>query len=1160
MTATNQVFPAGFQWRGQQDRNRHSRALGFAFFAQILLIYLFSSCFFHAKAFGQTTFGSILGTVKDSQGNVIPAAKITLVNQGTSVKRTDTTDQGGDFNLTNIPPGAYDLTIEMNGFQTAHFESIRLQASESKRVDGSLTVGSEMQSVLVQATDGAVLNTDVSSIAQTKTGQELIDLPVAIASRAAGSTSPMSTLTTQPGVQTDTNGNLSVMGSTPKMFEMTVDGISTIAAFNSGPIAELFPSFNAIEEIRVNEVNAGAEYGGVANVSTVSKSGSNKLHGAGFENWQNQALNATNPFSITKAALNLNDYGGYVGGPLSIPRLYNGHDRTFFFGAYEGLSLPKEQTVVESVPTQALRSGDLSAYTSPIYDPNTGNPYPGNQIPQSEISSLAQAALKYLYPLPNAGGAGAIANNYAINFSTPITSKQEDGRIDQVINSKQTFFIRGNFKIRSVQLAPTASNGYNASPTVGAFSVPEQDFGATAAHNYIIKPNLLNEVRLGLSGNRTWVTFGVSAAQIASELGLSGLSIPKGNAVPDFEIAGFQGTGGNSSSSNSAANRTIQVIDNVSWTKGGHTVKFGGDYRRMTGLYTNVYAALRLGVYNFNGSVTGIPQGNSANPYIGNEFAAFLLGIPDSTFLDSVIAPDSHGYANGYALFAQDDWRISQKLTLNVGIRWEYRPMFRDHLLNSTQFLPDYNTIQDGVLVHGAAVIPNQKAFGILNPAFAASISPTPILTAAQVGLPESLRFSQKTDFEPRIGLAWRPFGNNKTVIRGGFGKFVAVPLGALLGATYAIHSANQGQYFQTITNGQPSLAFPHPFPANLSVHGSQFFQQASNIHYMDPSVYQWNFTVERDLGYDTALQLSYNGNHGANLETQINLNQLPVNTIGYQAALAYAPFPLWGEVEQMTNGGRSNYNAFSGTVQKRLKNGVQFQSNYSYTRDLTDAQGGAPTSISADWNVFRTNVLDPHLDYGNVAFTRRHRFLTTGLWTLPFGRNRTFLTSVNRPVNGLIGDWQLSGVILFQSGPFLTPTVPGSDPSGTGFDNLNAVRPDRVAGVSYTVDHKGPSQWLNPKAFTVPSDNIGRFGNATVGSIPGIGTKAVSASLIKTVSIREGVNVQGGIQAANVFNHVNYEQPSTTFNVSGFGQVSNVQSAEGEGPRAVQITARITF
>jgi hypothetical protein len=269
-------------------------------------------CCSSTAALAQSTYGSILGTITDQQGGVVTAAKVTLNDRGKSVERTGVSNQSGDYGFTNVGPGLYDLTIEMNGFQSAHFENINLQASETKRVDATLTVGSALQSVLVQGTAGAVINTDVSSIAQTKTGQELVDLPVAITSRSLGSTSPMSTLTTQPGVQTDSSGNLSVMGSTPKMFEMTIDGISTIGAFNSAPITELFPSFNSIEEIRVNEVNASAEYGGVANISTVSKSGSNAFHGGAFENWQNQSLNAQNPFSLTKAALNLNDYGGYV--------------------------------------------------------------------------------------------------------------------------------------------------------------------------------------------------------------------------------------------------------------------------------------------------------------------------------------------------------------------------------------------------------------------------------------------------------------------------------------------------------------------------------------------------------------------------------------------------------------------------------------------------------------------------------------------------------------------------------------------------------------------------------------------------------------------------------------------------------------------------------
>jgi len=1136
--------------------------------------------YFCTGALAQSTYGTMLGTLKDPQGSVVAAGKVVLTDKGKGTARTEVSNENGDYRFNNIDPGTYELTVEVAGFEGIHFADLVLLASETKRVDAVLTVGSVAQSVLVDSGAAAVINTDVSNLAETKTGLELTELPVAITSRSQGSTSPMSTLTTQPGVQTDSSGNLSIMGAIPNMFEMTIDGISSMGGFNSAPINELFPSFNAIEEIRINEVNASAEYGGVANISTVSKSGTSKFHGGGFENWQNSVLDAQNPFSITKPTLNLNDYGAYGGGPVRLPGLRRGgEDKTFFFAGYEGLSLTKQTTLVESMPTLAMRSGDLSAYNSAgqIYNPYTGAAYPNNQIPQSQITGLATGTLAALYPLPNYGGAGAIANNYSTNIPTPVSSQQGDGRIDETISAKQTAFIRGNFKKRSVVLAPTAGNTLTATPVVGGVSEPEEDFGATAAYNYIFSPNLLNEFRTGLTGNRTSEGFGVSASAIAATLGISDLKPPSGDAVPDFAINGFQVTGGGSLNSQSGNQRTIQLLDNISWTKKGHSLKFGGDYKRLSGHATNVYAAQRLGVYNFTGALTNLPNsqlglsGNYLpnNPYIGNPFAAFLLGIPDVTQLDSVVEPDCHSYANGYDMYGQDDWKVNRNLTLNFGLRYEYHPMWRDHLLNSSQFLPDYYSIENGVAVHGAVVIPD-GAFSILDPIFAASTAPTPIIGAREAGIPQSLRFSQKTDFAPRFGFAWRPFGDNKTALRGGFGKFIDSPLGNLVQATYAIHSADQGIYNQNIAaNGTPSLVFPHPFPANLAVPGSQFFQQASNIHDLDSSVYQWNITFERDMGHDIAMQLSYSGNHGANLKTQINLDQLPPNTAGFAAEAPYAPYPLWQEVEQETNGGRSNYNTISATLQKRLSHGLQFHSNYSFARDLTDAQGGDPSSVVNDFNVFRTNVQDPHLDYGNVTFTRRHRFLTTGLYQLPFGRGRTFLSSANPLLDGFVGGWELAGVVLLQSGPFLTANVPGSDPSGTGFENLNPPRPDRVAGVPFTVPGKGLAQWLNPAALTVPQNNIGRFGNSSVGSIPGIGSEQTSISLLKSVNLGEGMHAQFGAQVANVLNHVNYEQPSTTCNVlpgqvctnaGGYGQVYAVQSAEGAGPRTVQITGRFTF
>jgi hypothetical protein len=663
---------------------------------------------------------------------------------------------------------------------------------------------------------------------------------------------------------------------------------------------------------------------------------------------------------------------------------------------------------------------------------------------------------------------------------------------------------------------------------------------------------VVNEVRAGYTGVNTATTFGISPSQIAGELGLVGLPpYPSGNAVPNFMITGFQQTGGNAS--RISRQNTFQILDNLTWNRNGHSVKFGGDYRFMNGLSTNVYAAQRLGVYTFNNAVTG--------SLIGNPYGAFLLGIPDKTQLNTVVQPDSDGYAKAYAFYVQDDWKVTPRLTLNYGLRWEYHPMFDDRLINGTNFLPDYSSIVNGARINGAVVISNQEAFSILNADFASAIAPTPILTAAQAGIPESLRFSQKTDFSPRFGFAWRASADGKTVIRGGYGRFIQGPLGALLGAAYAIHSANQSFYNQQIVNGTPALTFPYPFPAKLAQPGTQFFQQAGDTHFQDPTVDQWNLTVERDLGFGTGLRLSYSGSHGNELGRQGNFDQLAPNTTGYQAGSPLLLYPLWGLVQGETNGGRSNYHAFTAVVNKRFSKGVQFQSSYTFLRNLTNAQGYNPSTFATEAGGLVTDLRDKQIDYGNVAYSRRHRFLTTFLYQLPFGTQGSLVKHANKALDEIIGGWELAGVLLYQSGPFLTVTVPGADPSGTGFPLLiGNGRADIVSGVPLYAANQTPQQWLNPAAFAVPPNNIGRYPTAPVGNITGPGTQAISLSLTKAVKFTETVRLQIGGQAANLLNHVNYAPPNTTFNTASFGTISNVQSAEGAGPRQLQITARFTF
>ena len=1092
------------------------------------------------RAIAQSTFGTILGTVRDASGAVISKSVVTADNTGTSAHRATITDASGDYSIPNLEPGIYKVTIEAPGFQP-FIHQVELTARETVRSDAQMAVAGQSQSVSVEAGGAPVVNTEVSNIAETKTGRELVDLPIAIATRAGGSTSPISTLTTQPGVQTDSSGNISVAGTKPTMLSVSIDGISSTG--RSGPLTEMFPSFNSIAEIRVSEINNAAEYGGVSDITTISKSGSNSYHGGVFENIQNSDMNARNLFAATKAIVKLNDFGAYGGGKIW-------KDRTFFFASYEGLRLPRQTTVTESVPSLALRAGNLSSYSTPVYQPGTGVPYPGNIIPQSVISPVAANALTYLFPLPNTGSPNAIANNYTVNVPTAISSNQADLRLDQVISSKMSVFARGTYKVRAVQNTPTGSI------LLGPISQPEIDFGYTIAFNWIIRPNLINEVRGGFNGNHTATKYSdIGSTAFVNEIGLQNLPqpYPTSGVAPWFNISGFQATGGGSSTA--TRNGTQQILDNLTWIRGSHTVKGGADFRYLTGHGQNVYDAYELGQYAFTGAVTGTL--GAKNAYIGNPYGAFLLGIPDKTYLDTNVQDKLDGYDPAYAFYVQDDWKPTQRLTINFGLRYELHPRFQDHDANLSNFLPDYQSIINGQSILGAVVIPDNGA-SITSPAFAASIAPTPILLASQVGLNNSLHITNKLDFAPRFGFAYRLTKDGKTVIRGGYGKFIEIPLGTLLSAGWAIHSADQAFFNNTITNGVPALKFPSPYPSNLAVSGSQFFQQAGDLHYPEGIVQQWNLTVERDLGFNTGLRVSYDGNHGSNLGVQVNLGQLPPNTLGFSNATSLLKYPLFGEVESEVGGGIQNYDALTASLNKRFSGGLQFLASYTFTRNLTDAQGFNPSGFASEAGGNASDVSDFRLDYGNVAYSRRNRFQATFLYQMPFGKGSL---SAGRFANPIVQGWELAGVLLYQSGPFLTVSVSGADPAGVGFPQIEGNgRADIVSGVSVYPTNQSINQWLNPAAFAVPANNIGRFPDSPVGVAQGPGTQSVSLSLLKTVQIKEKYRIQLGAQTANLFNHPNYSPPNTTFNTSAFGTISSLQSAEGAGPRTIQGTFRVSF
>ena len=365
-----------------------------------------------------------------------------------------------------------------------------------------------------------------------------------------------------------------------------------------------------------------------------------------------------------------------------------------------------------------------------------------------------------------------------------------------------------------------------------------------------------------------------------------------------------------------------------------------------------------------------------------------------------------------------------------------------------------------------------------------------------------------------------------------------------------------------------PLLDFTNPFNtvAAGSSYGTAGFYYAFPIHYSDPSVQQWNLTFEQDLGHRIGMRLSYAGSHGKNLEAMVDLNQVQPNTLGYANVVADLPYPAWSIIQSVTNAAESNYGSGTAELSRRTGNGLTFDASYTWTRDLSNAGGATPNAFAVAGGSYLTNRFHPGLDYGNVIYDREHRFLATWLYDLPFGRGRRWL-STGGALNGLIGDWQLAGVTVLQSGPFLTPYQQSVDPANTNIlTTIGQARPDQLPNVPLYAPHRTTSQWLNPAAFPYMNlqnpdgTGIGRFGNAPVGGVVGPGTANFSLSLMKSIALHEQAKLQFSVAAANVFNHRNYEPPNMQVDASGFGSITALQTAEGAGPRSLELTGRLTF
>jgi carboxypeptidase family protein len=1134
---------------------------------------------------GQSTFGSIVGVVKDPGEGTIAGAQITLTNLDDHAQRDTSADSNGGFEFVNLKPGHYQLVIHVDGFSDYRVSSLQLDARQNLRIDAALKLATSTQSIEVSSVRGPLINTENATIGDTKDFQQITALPV---NYRGATTSPLAMLSTVPGAQQDANGNVSVGGGLPSQVQYSVDGSSTVNIRQNGALGNMNPSSELISEFKVTQFNNNAEFAQLGDVTISTKSGTDQFHGSAFEYLQNDAFDAEVWNSGDKPHKAYNTFGGSLGGPLILPKLMHGRAKTFFFADFEANRRRYSTPLFLFVPSNAMRQGDFSALSTPLIDPFTGQPFPGNKIPsgsqctnpQDCISPVAQSLLNNYLPAPNvpvsAANFGSQAN-YLQQTPTPSNTDGFDLRVDRTITSKQSMFVRWSWKKLTAQsLTDTALN------TVNNFLPPDQDTehnnNLLVSHNYLITNNLVNEVRFGLSFWQFQVKFPIQGTSAISTLGLTGLDPSDHLTAGAFPIFNFSDDSGNYSvigrdKDGVTKSQTIQFADNFTWIKGRHTMKFGVDVRRVR--YQDLESfggADDFGAFTFDQGI-----------FTGNAFANLLLGLPTKTYV-AQSGPDVHAHTTQTGVYAQDEFRISDRLTLTYGLRWQALPAFVSDLGNLTAFdirnggiiIPVGNQPRPGFLATINScnpADPNNPADPCGTPTLAdtalgcvpvlgadPSMPCAPIEYANKVGLGPGLRQFYGKNFQPRLGFAYRPFGNSKTVIRGGFGIFAMTNLGQLSFNTTNIDVSVVRTTGNSFANGQPAYQFPsaRTQDAPAAVAGTGDFYQNTLTNYRDPQSAQWNLTVERQLASNITLRESYLGMSSYRMSQTVDLNQVEPSATSPNPNPK--PYTNWGRILSTTNSGHVNYNALQSELNVRARSGLTFQASHIWAKSLGNIGGDAPTTFNPEiiYGTPVANRFDLAANRGNMADTRRNRFLLSAVYDVPVGRNRKFLSRLNRISDLALGGWSVSTVGLWETGPYLTPITSSSfDPSNLNLSFRGSFQRPDCTGNS-NVANSATGSMFNITAFNpIPT---GPVGNCGVGILEGPGTSTIAAGLSKTFHLTERTRMRFESTFTNLFNHPNFAPPPTNVTSSSFGIVQSVQTAENSGNRTGQLSLRLDF
>jgi hypothetical protein len=1078
----------------------------------MLIILLLILASFQA-VFAQTT-GSIEGTVTDPSQLAIPNAAVKATQQQTGVAANTTTNSSGYYLFENLPAGIYDISVTQQGFKAASIQGIKLDVASRVRTDVALEVGNLADSVTVQAaavevetsngTVSAVITREQIATAVLN-GRHYSRLAMLLPGAVYQSSSDelFQAGLNAPGSPVSING-LNALSS-----GWFVDGAYDVNLGNGNANSHV-PTVDSLEEVQVQTSNYSARYGstGGSIISAVTRSGTDIFHGGAYEYFRNSAMDARNFFSPTVTPVKQNQFGFTIGGPVLLPHY---HKKTFFFLSEDWRKRSSPSVSLTATPTAAMRAGDFSAESTrlglPILDPAAGTPFPNSQIPTSRIDPNAALLLQTYFPLPNYSGG---FQNYINNGVGTLSPRTDTGKLDHYLNDK----IRLSFTIANDDIRTLQSN-----IAEGAFLFPvirqkeaTTGLNGNAHASFTISARTTNEVTFAF---KTYNVNLLTQDDTAPAVRPSGLTIhdffPSANTLnlaPGLTFSGGWSSAGTSQLPLSPATDNNNMLsDNFSHVLGKHTLQAGGvwfHYVKTQAIFNSTQ-----GTYSFTGTFTNDP------------IADFMLGLA-KTYTQGAQRFTRTYLFNQSEWYAQDDWRAGRKLTLNFGLRVFVMPAVYEAQNRVDSFNPG---------AFNPANAPTITSAGVLIPT--PTYNPTNgLVTAGQNGVPRGFA-DNYVGLAPRFGFAYDPTGAGKMALRGGYGiSYLNVGNDLNADALNTNPPFSQNVSLQNVSLSDPSNGTPNALaPVSLGAF-SPTFQR--------PMVHSWSLTVQRELPGQFLVSAGYVGTRSTNNETWIDMNSPafiapagfnydPRINAGFNTNLL-RPYQGYGAITQVNSGLNSLYNSFQATFQRRFASGLALQGAYTFGKVLGE--------ILSARNPATQSPLNLRADYGPSDFDRRQVFSMNYIYVLPFLRARhDFLGQV-------LGDWELTGALTFQTGLAMSPGI------STGKQGLS-TRPNASGVAAGGPETK--AEWFNTAAFIAPA--AGFYGNAGVGTIRGPGFGIWDSSLSKQFPIHERLKFRLSGEFFNMLNHTNWSSVGVTLGSGTYGQITAARD-----PRKVQLVARVEF